>query len=404
MTEPSSRRIIIAGGGIAGLSAALAFARHGFSVRVLERAEKLEEAGAGIQLSPNATRLLDRLGVLDALKPVTVRPKSVVLRDGATLRELAHVPLGAAADARWGAPYLVVHRADLQSALLGRIAHEGEITLDTGAVLCDAAFHPHGVTVAADIERRPVEIAGLLLVGADGVHSTVRRLGDASRTPRFAGEIAWRVTVTTDGTIGRALQDAVGRDVVTAFLRPGFHLIAYPVRAGAAINLVAFTKAATADGRDGTVPDAPLRQALSRSAPALRSLADDGIAWTHWPIHIVDQRSPWTAAGVALIGDAAHAMTPYAAQGAAMAVEDAVTLAGCVAGRSVGIREALAHWEAERRPRIAAVARRAAINRLAWHAAGPVALVRNFILGRRSPERLAADMDWLYGWTPRDGG
>jgi len=400
MNEPLSRRIIVAGGGVAGLTAALAFAARGYSVRVLERAPRLEEAGAGIQLSPNATRLLQKLGVLDSLRPVAVRPAAVVLRDGATLRELARIPLGDAAERRWGAPYLVLHRADLQSALLARVAHETDIELQTDAVLRDAAIHARGVTAAIELARRPVEVSGLLLVGADGVHSAVRRLGDADRTARFAGEIAWRTTIAADSALGRSLSGTISREVVTAFLRPAFHLIAYPVRAGAAINLVAFTRAAGAslDAGDAPLADTQLRCAFERCAPALRILADGGIAWTYWPIHIVDQRPPWTAAkGVALIGDAAHGMTPYAAQGAAMAIEDAVTLAEAVSALPNSLGEALATWEAARRPRIAAVTRRAAFNRFAWHAAGPIATARNLVLSRRSPEQLASDMDWLYG-------
>src|SRR5919108_6055886 len=135
MTQGRSRQVIVAGGGIAGLTAALAFARRGFAVQLYERAPRLEEVGAGLQLSPNATRLLRELGVLDALLPVAIRPDAVTLRDARSLAVLARVKFGDFAERRWGAPYLVAHRADLQSALLARASHEPDITIVTGSTV-----------------------------------------------------------------------------------------------------------------------------------------------------------------------------------------------------------------------------------------------------------------------------
>lgn len=403
MSAAAPRQVIVAGAGIAGLTAALAFASRGFSVRVFEQAARLEEVGAGIQLSPNATRQLQRLGVLDCLKAVAVRPEAVTLRDGASLGELARIPLGDRAEKRWGAPYLVVHRADLQSALLARIAEEPAIRLQLDAPVRGVALQEDGVIVSIDIERRSEEFSCLLLVGADGVHSAVRGLIGGVREPTFAGEIAWRATVLADSPAGKVLATAASFREVTTFLRPGFHLIAYPVRAGSAINLAAFTKAVAPAGRQDDAASsadiALLKSELSLCSPAIRQLADS-TDWGFWPVYTVDSRSGWTAAqGVALIGDAAHAMTPYAAQGAAMAIEDAVTLADAVAGAPRPLGPALTAWEAARRPRIARVARRAAFNRFVWHAKGPVAAARNFVLAKRSGARLAADMDWLYGYA-----
>ena len=139
-------------------------------------------------------------------------------------------------------------------------------------------------------------------------------------------------------------------------------------------------------------------QAMRGIAPALASLAGGGTAWTAWPIHAVDANENWTAPRLALIGDAAHAMPPFAAQGAAMAIEDAATLAGCVAAVPGNLAAALARWEASRRPRIAKVARRGTLNHFAWHARGPVAFARNLVLKALPSEKLAHDLDWLYGW------
>jgi salicylate hydroxylase len=399
----SQNQIIIAGAGIAGLAAALAFASRGFSVQVFERAPQLEEVGAGIQLSPNATRILARLGVLPALLKTAVCPSAVLLRDGRTLAELARVPLGEAAEKRWQAPYLALHRADLQSALLSPVVETPAIRLVTNAAITGMAPSSAGVTVTIAGEAGRSEASGLLLIGADGVRSAVRGLLGVSRESRYSGEIAWRTTLPADSATGMALLEATPADTVTAFLHSGFHLIAYPVRGGAAINLAAFTAGAgLAEKWAGNVDVAPLRKAMRATAPVLSRLADEAGPWTAWPLHTVDRRPPWTFPRVALIGDAAHAMTPFAAQGAAMAIEDAWTLAASVAAAPDDLAGTLARWEAARRPRVEKVARRGAFNRFAWHASGPVALARNLVLKTWSPEKLAADLDWLYGWQPPD--
>ena len=395
--------IIVAGAGIAGLTAALAFASRGYAVQVFERAPQLDEVGAGIQLSPNATRILARLDVLPALLKTAARPNAVLLRDGSTLAELARVPLGAAAEKRWQAPYLALHRADLQSALLSRVNETSGIRLVTGAATTDLSQGSAGVTVTIAGEAARGEASGLLLVGADGVRSAVRTHFGPSRQSRYSGEVAWRTTLPADSAAGRALLEATSDDTVTAFLHSGFHLIAYPVRGGAAINLAAFMAGAgLAERWAGAVDVAPLKNAMRATAPVLSRLADEAGPWTAWPIHTVDRRPSWTFPGVALIGDAAHAMTPFAAQGAAMAIEDAWTLAATVAAAPDDPAATLAKWEASRRPRVEKVARRGAFNRFAWHASGPVALARNLVLKTRSSEKLAADLDWLYGWQPPD--
>lgn len=401
MAEARSRQVIIAGAGIAGLTAALAFAVRGYPVRVFERTPRLDEVGAGLQLSPNATRILDRLGVLPGLRHTAVRPDAVVLRDASSLAELGRVQLGAAAEWRWKAPYLTAHRADLQSALLAHVAREPGIQLVTGAAVRDVTMHPLGVTVSVEIAGRINQTTGMLLVGADGVWSDTRRLVGGEAKSRFSGQVAWRRTVRAESPAGSSLAAIGVGGVVTAFLTPGFHLITYPVRAGAALNLAAFTRGnAMAETWSGKGDTTVLRNAMRRAAPALQKLAEDAGEWTVWPIHTA-RSGPWTApGGIALIGDAAHAMTPFAAQGAAMAIEDAETLAGHVLAQPDGVAAALAAWEKERRKRVDRVARRGSFNRMTWHARGPVAMVRNAMLRMRTPEKLATSLDWLYGWKP----
>ena len=392
---------MIAGAGIAGLTAALAFARHGFGVRVYERSPVLEEVGAGLQLSPNATRILDRLGVLDLVSASAVRPEAVVLRDAATLTERARVRLGAAAERRWKAPYLVAHRADLQSAMLARATESPLIEIATDATVGAVEAQADGVRVSVRQEGIDFRIEAALFVAADGVWSASRRLVGPHEKSKFSGELAWRTTISADSDVARHFAVLTSLATVTTFLHPGFHLVAYPIRASAAINLVAFTPGnSIAEQWSGETDAGALKRAMGGTAPALSKLIDEAGPWTVWPLHTVDQSRPWTApTGIALIGDAAHAMTPFAAQGAAMAIEDAYTLADAVA-ETTSTAEALARWEASRKPRVLKVARRGALNHFAWHAAGPVALARNLFLKLKSPESLAADMDWLYGWTP----
>ncbi|MDG4901316.1 MULTISPECIES: FAD-dependent monooxygenase [unclassified Mesorhizobium] len=407
MEEARSRQVVIAGAGIAGLTAALAFAEHGHAVTVLEQASQLEAVGAGIQLSPNATRMLSRLGALDRLRLNAIRPEAVVLKDAATLRELARVPLGQAGEERWGAPYLVAHRADLQTALTARMAEHPEIQLVTGARVTDVAVHPPDIAVAAETDGGSIEAAGGLLIGADGVWSSVRRLL-AGREPafgknRFSGELAWRATVAATSAAGQAFAAIAAGDCVTAFLHPGFHMVAYPVSKGSAFNLAAFTKGERiAEGWSGHADPAILASAMRSTAPALARLAALAGPWTAFPIHTVEQ-TRWTMPqGVALIGDAAHAMTPFAAQGAAMAIEDAAMLADLIADFAGDPRQNLTTWENLRRPRIEKVLGRGALNRMAWHAWGPVAIARNLVLATRPAEKLAGDLDWLYGWEERN--
>lgn len=400
MDARRSRQIVIAGAGIAGLTAAIAFAKNGFSVQLFEQAPELEDAGSGIQLSPNATRVLAHLGVLEQLIPSAVEPRAVVVREARKLKRLAEVPIGSGAEDRWGAPYLVVHRADLQTALLARAKREPDIRLVTGARLADAAFHSRGVTVSLDVAGDVKEVACLLLVGADGVGSTVRNLGTRDAPPSYSGFSAWRSTVRADGPLGQSLAKAMPPDCVTVYAHKRFHLVAYPIRSGTALNLVAVVDAKNETVRPGERGDPEVLAKLIRgTAEPLVSLAREAAPWSLWPIREVPPDHPWTGgSGVALIGDAAHALTPFAAQGAAMAMEDAITLANLVTAMPDDIATALTRYEALRRPRIKRVEARGRFNHFAWHASGPIALARNVILRGRSGRQLAAELDWLYGF------
>jgi len=389
-------RIAVAGAGIAGLTAALALARKGFSVTIFERAERLEEIGAGLQLSPNATRILRSLGVLDRLEKDAVKPEAVVLKDAASLSILARVPLSQTAASRWGDSYIVAHRADLQKALLSSITDEPSITLKTGVEVHGVTFGS-GVAVRIKEGGHEHEVPCRLLIGADGVWSGLRPLAGGGLS-RFTGHVAFRTVLRGDAA-GRIGGDILSRKTVTAFLAPGFHLVAYPLRAGAEINLVAVTKGPDIPrGWAGKADTALLLKQAESGAPALAALLREATPWTAWPVHAVSRNSPWIhPGGLALVGDAAHAVTPYAAQGAAMAIEDAAALAA-LAARENDMAAMLRSFERIRKPRVERVAARGDFNRMVWHAAGPLAFARNLVLRLKSSESLASDLDWLYGY------
>ncbi len=367
----------ISGAGIAGLTTALFLARSGFDVEIVERAPRLDTVGAGLQLSPNATRLLARLDLLPALNALSVAPESIELRSARSLKPLAAVALGDFAVRRWSTPYLVIHRGDLQRALFAAASQESRIHIRLGT------------------ETDPSTQAALK-IGADGVWSSMRsRIADASPA-KFSGHVAWRALVNADDPAFAGLVSRLSLTSVTAILASGFHLVAYPIRRGEALNLVAIMPGTA--GRESwaqsTQDAAPI---LNHRAGELRGLLSTVRGWTRWPLHHVDPSGNWGDCNGFLIGDAAHAMTPYAAQGAAMAIEDAAALAAALVASS-DIASALARYQTARRPRLLRVAARARFNRFVWHASGPVALARNIALKTRGdPQRLAADFDWLYG-------
>ncbi|KQY14576.1 FAD-dependent monooxygenase [Rhizobium sp. Root482] len=377
-----SRSVAIAGAGIAGLTAALSFARKGFATDIFERAPALSEVGAGLQLSPNATRILDRLGLLSQLERAWSEPTSIDLVSGTSLRALASVPSGPFARHRWAAPYGVLHRADLQRVLLDAVKAEPLCRLHLGAPIETSGDLP-----SADRPR--------LTIGADGVWSAMRNRVQGSGNARFSGNIAWRLTL-------READAPTIFDVskVTAYLGPGCHLVVYPLRKSGRFNLVAITAGHdTAEPADTSLADvrAKLLAAFEGWHPRLLDCLKGAVEPTIWPLNEVSDGAWHQGESIVLIGDAAHAMMPFAAQGAAMAIEDGFELAAFVADG-----QPLAAFAAHRKRRIARVRARGDFNRFAYHARGPIRLGRDLVLSMRRPESLAADFDWLYGYQPRD--
>lgn len=375
----------IVGAGIAGLTLGLSLARRGIRSTIIEQADELTEIGAGLQISPNASRILDDLGVLAKLRSVWTEPASVDLRSGLSLKVQASVPLGPGAEKRWHAPYGVLHRATLQSALLRTIHDNPLVTLRLGTRLEPAA--PEDISAVAGG-------APDVIVVADGVWSKSRRLIEGSPGVRFSGNVAWRFLLP--------FPDApafLPRDRVVAFMGPGAHLVCYPLQDGGGFNFVAITQGVDApenwalqgDGKRVTA----LRGHFQHWHPSLRAIVEAQDGLLYWPLF---EAGPgrWQNGRMVLIGDAAHAMMPFMAQGAAMAIEDAEALARHLAAGPVP--QALAAFEAERKPRIARLGRRANFNRMVYHARGPLRLGRDLALALKPASSYMADFDWLYGY------
>ncbi|CAN7524756.1 FAD-dependent monooxygenase [Pararhizobium sp. LjRoot255] len=380
--------VAIVGAGIAGLTAALCFARKGIASDILEQTSVLSETGAGLQLSPNATRILAKLGLARQLEQVWSEPAAICLVNGTSLRTIASVPSGRFARDRWTSPYGVLHRADLQKVLLGAVEAEPLCRLHLGVRIDDASRD--------SLTRTTGEEPGLV-IGADGVWSKIRDHVQGSGKAQFSGNIAWRLTL--DAENAPAIFDA---RKVTAFLGGGSHLVVYPLPQIRSFNVVAI---AGGDDPDET-PDRALPRGESRKQllaafagwhPEIVDMLRNAPEPTIWPLYGVSEGNWHQGEQTVLIGDAAHAMMPFAAQGAAMAIEDAFELASfAVAGQS------LAAFAEHRKRRIARVRSRGAFNRFVYHARGPVKLGRDLVLSIRRPESLAADFDWLYGYEPLD--
>ena len=388
------RQVLVAGGGIAGLTAALALEQRGFAVTVFEQASKLSSEGAGIQLSPNATRLLARLGILQKLTIQAVEVQSIDLLSGAA-KPLLSLDV-TDSSRRWGAPYLAAHRADLAAALLHEAKSRPAINVRFGAEVTHFAGHANGITASVTTDQGIGEVEGVFLVGADGARS---RIGGEllNPPPRFSGYVAHRAMADDNAALPEPLRHLLERRAVGAFLASGAHLVAYPLRGGASMNLVCVTRSDAEPPRRGLLRETPLPPlAAAQYSPEIAAFLN-GCGWTQWPVYAQPGAASWSdGKKVMLIGDAAHAAVPFAAQGAAMAIEDAWTLANCLYANRDNLQLAPASYEKLRRTRIKRVAARAALNGFAYHASGIAAAARNALFAFRG-QKMLDGLDWIYG-------
>jgi 2-polyprenyl-6-methoxyphenol hydroxylase-like FAD-dependent oxidoreductase len=396
----ASRTVIIAGAGIGGLTASLALARQGFRIIVLEKAERLEEAGAGLQLSPNASRVLIELGLQDLLASRVVTPDAICLMSARNGREICRIPLGDAAMFPADAPYWVLHRADLQAALESKVRNTPDIDLRLGCQFEDVGTHAKGLTVVQRRGTARQEELAVALIGADGIWSTVRHHLFPKVQPRFSGLIAWRGTVDATG-----LPREYTSRRVQLWMGPNAHLVAYPISGARQINLVAVVPGAwnrpgwSEPGEANEVKGA-FASAGWHAVPRMLIGAVDG--WRKWALFTLPEGIKWTDGAVGLLGDAAHAMLPFAAQGAGMAIEDAAVLARSLSetqnegGPSVSA--ALKRYERQRSRRVARVQRSARQAGRIYHLSAPLAFARDLVIRAMGPERMLARQNWIYGW------
>jgi salicylate hydroxylase len=391
----ASQQVLIAGGGIGGLASALACAQRGVSVQLIERAAQLSEVGAGIQIGPNVTRILQAWGLGEALAQVAAFPKQLQARDAQTGQVLGTLPLGERAQSRYGAPYATIHRADLQG-ILHRAAQAAGVDMLLGQTVHGWRETASGVEV--NTADGPSVQAGAL-IGADGVWSAVRQqlLGDAPA--RFTGHLAYRALVAQADFPAHLRSDQV-----TVWMGPRLHVVHYPVRSGQWLNLVAIVhgdKPIQDQDWDQVGHTQSLMQAMGAVGRDLHARLASVPAWRQWALH---DRAPLSGAKqmaqgrVALLGDAAHPMRPYLAQGAGMAIEDAQVLAQSLCTGGASVPEQLNSYAQARWARNARVQARAIRNGRIFHAQGAVALGRNLSM-RLMGERVM-DVPWLYGGGP----
>jgi 2-polyprenyl-6-methoxyphenol hydroxylase-like FAD-dependent oxidoreductase len=391
-----SRTIIVVGAGIGGLTAALALIRAGFRVVVIEQAERLEETGAGIQLSPNATGILINLGAGEHLRRYAVTPKAIRVMRGANAREIVRIPLGREAESRYGAPYWVIHRADLQAGLVETLEGTADFVLRLGGRVEDYAVHAHGLTVQARTGAASFDEHGIALVGADGLWSTLRgKLGDRA-PPRFRNRTAWRALVPAERMPTQAREPAT-----MLWLGPDAHLVHYPVKGGAMVNLVAIVsdeRRVTGWSAEGRRAD--LVKRFFGWHKDARALIGAPKTWQRWSLYDRPLPHPWGLGPVTLLGDAAHPMLPFLAQGGAMAIEDAAVLAACLARHSEDPAVGMRLYEGLRRRRSEHAQKHARRNGRVYHLKRPGAFVRDLALKVMGGNHLLRRYDWLYDWRP----
>jgi 3-hydroxybenzoate 6-monooxygenase len=387
-----AKYVLVIGGGIGGLAAALATARGGMRVRVLERSKEFTELGAGLQLAPNATRVLARLGLLERVIEVGVLPRRLLFRNARTGKPLTSLDLTDGFRERYGAPYVVLHRSDLLNILVDACTAEGVELLPEQDV---QAVTDHGdrVSVACQNGARH---DGMAVIAADGLHSRTRRLF-SDDAPICSGYVAYRGTMD----ISRVRQQVDLHDVV-AWIGPGLHLVQYPLRSGMMYNQVAVFRSEqyAAGAADWGNPD-ELDKAFSVGCEQVREALRHMWRDRRWPMYDREPIDTWTRGRVALLGDAAHPMLQYLAQGACQAIEDAGTLATALqahlgAGGGWPIAEAFEEYQRIRAPHAGRVQRTARFWGDTWHIGGVGAVLRDELFSRHPADDYGYT-DWLYG-------
>lgn len=384
----TGRTYYVAGAGISGLTLALALAKFGATVVVLERSPVISEFGAGLQVSPNARRVLDHLGVGDAIAARSLEPTGIDIFPFRHVQPRVTLALGPSMQTRFGAPYAVMHRADLVDALYMASRRFANIDILFGVRGWDAVSHTRGVTVSIDEASGQTRTGrAKALIGADGVHSFTRRNLLAGPDATYRHRIAWRTLLPFDSLAGQ-----IALDRVSVLFAPGYHLVCYPLPHRHQVNIALFAKAAQSGAEQGTAPTLP-----ARTGPRIETILKvAGQTWTPWPLYTVDAPA-WHNRNIGLIGDAAHAMVPFQAQGAAMGIEDAAVLAPLLIAEK-SAESAFAKYEQLRRPRVERVARTSISNGRIFHMPWPFSIARDLVIGAQGSHAHLKRLGWIYGF------
>ena len=390
-TTPASSPVLVAGGGIGGLAAALALVRRGFDVRVLEQAPEIGEIGAGIQLGPNAFAAFDALGVGERARARAVYTDAMVMHDAVDESLVGRILTGEAFRARFGNPYAVIHRADVHLSLFEGAQETGRVEFLTSTRVERVEQDDAGVTV---IDQRGQVHRGTALMGADGVKSVVRQqfVGDPARV---TGHVVYRAVVDR-----KDFPADLQWNAASLWAGPNCHLVHYPLRGGEQYNVVVTFHSREQEEwgvREGSKEE--VQGYFQGICPKARQLIDLPRSWKRWATADREPIGQWSFGRVTLLGDAAHPTTQYMAQGACMAMEDAVTLGEALRVHGNDWQRALGHYERSRIPRTARIVLSSREMGRLYHAKGVERLVRNELWKGRSPERFYDAVEWLYGWT-----
>lgn len=383
--------VLVAGGGIGGVAAALALVRRGFDVQVLEQAAQLGEIGAGIQLGPNAFAAFDALGIGEIARARAVYTDEMVMHDALDETLVGRIPTGEAFRQRFGNPYAVIHRADVHGSLLEGAQATGRIEIATGMTVQHVEQDGAGVTVLCADGR---QYRGQALIAADGVKSAVRRqyVGDEARV---SGHVVYRAVVDR-----QEFPSDLRWNAASIWVGPNCHLVHYPLRGGEQYNVVVTFH--SREQEEWSVREGSREEVLSYFegiCPRARQLIELPKDWKRWATADREPIAQWVFGKAALLGDAAHPTLQYLAQGACMAMEDAVTLGEALRVHHNQFDAAFALYERSRVARTARVVLSAREMGRIFHAHGVERLVRNELWKGRTPERFYDAMEWLYGWT-----
>jgi 2-polyprenyl-6-methoxyphenol hydroxylase-like FAD-dependent oxidoreductase len=369
--------LLIVGGGIAGLAAGLGLARIGKSSRILEKSPTFDAIGAGLQLGPNAVHALQWLGAWDAVAPHCVSPSEIHVRDGISGQVLQRIPLGANFENRFGAPYRVAHRADLQNGLLESVRSKPNIKLQNNAEVTNVSIAETAVAL-----KSGKNLSGQAIIAADGVHSAIRNLLIGQPGKNAVGHMLHR-----GFTPIALIPTSANIDVVTLWLFPGGHVVHYAVSNWRHFNIVAAVE-------DSEIS---LWTAFQGACQPLADILDLKTKWTKWPAVDINPVQNWNRNRTVLVGDAAHASLPYLAQGAAMALEDACVLSNAIQNAN-DLESAFQKFSKLRFKRTAAIQRRSRQLGKIYHARGALRLARNLVLKATPPRSFTGQFTWIYGW------